>query len=163
MMSGLSLSAAACRAADVVNGHKGVVVLAEADIAMSELMLDEVVAVEVVCGSEGEERGHTHHDRSEYFVVDVEIVVGEAAPLVGKDAIVGVRGGIFRHGDAEGRADLHALENEVHAVGVLLDHSAEPGQDIVLFAHTLLRPADRGSMVAGEGFHPALVTTGPLT
>ena len=89
---------------DVVDCHKGVVVLAEADLAVSELMLDEVVAVEVVCGSEGEERGHTHHDRAEDFVVDVEIVVGEATPLVGEDAIVGVFGGIFRHGDAEGRA-----------------------------------------------------------
>ena len=95
--------------------------------------------------------------------MDVEIVVGEATPVVGKDAIVGVLGGIFRHGDAEGRADFHALENEVHAVGVLLDHSAEPGQDIVLFADPLLSPTDRGSMVASEGFHPALVTTGPLT
>src|SRR5262249_42541222 len=116
---------------------------------MSELMLDEVVAVEVVCGSEGEERGHTHHDRPEHFVVDVEIGGGEATPVVGEDAMVGVFGGILRHGNAEGGAALHALENEVHAVSVHLDHSAEPGQDIVLFAHTLLRPADRGSMVAG--------------
>ena len=55
----------------------------------------------------------------EHFVVDAEIVVGEATPLVGEDAIVGVLGGKFRHGDAEGRTDLHALEDEVHAVGVL--------------------------------------------
>ena len=148
---------------DIVNRHKGIVILAEADLGVSELMLDEVVAVEVVGGSEREERSHTHHDWAEHFVVDVEIVVGEPTPLVGEDAVVGVLGGIFRHGDAEARADLHALENEVHAVGVLLEHSAEPGQDIVFFAHALLGPADRGSMVAGEGFHPALVTSGPLT
>jgi len=37
----------------IVNCHRGVVV--EADLAVSELMLDEVVAVEVVCGSEGED------------------------------------------------------------------------------------------------------------
>src|SRR5215470_8839023 len=148
---------------DIVNRHKGIVILAEADLGVSELMLDEVVAVEVVGGSEREERSHTHDDWAEHFVVDVEIVVGEPTPLVGEDAVVGILGGIFRHGDAEGWADLHALENEVHAVGVLLEHSAEPGQDIVFFAHALLGPADRGSMVAGEGFHPALVTTGPLT
>jgi hypothetical protein len=35
---------------DIINRHKGVVVLAEADLGVSELMLDEVVAVEVVGG-----------------------------------------------------------------------------------------------------------------
>ena len=111
---------------------------------MCELMLDEAVAVEVVGGSEREKGGHTHDDRAEHFVVDVEIVVDKPAPLVGEDTVVGVLGGIFRHSDAEGRADLHALENEVHAVGVLLDHSAEPGQDIVLFADPLLSCSDGG-------------------
>ena len=37
---------------DIVNRHKGIVILAEADLGVSELMLDEVVAVEVVGGSE---------------------------------------------------------------------------------------------------------------
>src|ERR1700741_1716104 len=87
----------------------------------------------------------------------------QPAPLVGEDAVVGVLGGIFRYADAEGWADLHALENEVHAVGVLAYHSAEPGENVVLFAHALLGPADRDPMVAGEGFHPSLVSVGPLT
>src|SRR5215472_3579544 len=138
-------------------------IIAEADLGMSELMLDEAVAVEVVGGSEREEGGHTHDDRAEHFVVDVEIVVGKAAPLVGEHTVVGVLGGIFRHGDAEGRADLHALENEVHAVGILLYHSAPPGQNKVLLAHPLFGPTDRSSMIAGEGFHPALVSVGSLT
>lgn len=72
----------------IVNRYKGVVVLAEADLGVSELMLDEVVAVEVVGGSEREERSHTHHDRAEHFVVDVKIVVGEATPLVCEDAVI---------------------------------------------------------------------------
>jgi hypothetical protein len=39
---------------------------------------------------------------AEHFVVDVEIVVGEATPQVGEEAVIGVLGGIFRHRDAEG-------------------------------------------------------------
>ena len=38
-------------------------------------MLDEAVAIEVVGGSEGEERGHTHHHGAENFIADVEVVV----------------------------------------------------------------------------------------
>src|SRR6202007_1740921 len=101
--------------------------------------------------------------RTEHFVVDVEMVGGEAAPLVGEEGVCGVLGGICRCGDAEGWADLHALENEVYAVDVLASHSAEPGENVVLFAHALLGPADRDPMVASEGFHPSLVTVGPLT
>src|SRR5215469_5244829 len=107
MMSGLSLSAAAWRAATSSTATKALSFLRK---GMSELMLDEAVAVEVVGGSEREEGGHTHDDRAEHFVVDVEIVVGKTAPLVGEDTVVGVLGGIFRHGDAEGRSDLHAFE-----------------------------------------------------
>src|SRR5262249_61579714 len=110
--SGVSFGAAGRWGAAAQNRHKGVVILAEANHGVSELMLDEAVAIEVVRGSEGEEGGHTHDDRAEHLVVDVEIVVGEATPVVGKDAVIRVLGGIFWHGDAEGRADLHALENE---------------------------------------------------
>ena len=46
-------------------------------------MLDEVVAMEVVGGSEREERSHTHYDWAEDFVVDVEIV---ASTLTGSDS-----------------------------------------------------------------------------
>src|SRR5215470_14912486 len=40
---------------DVVNGQKRIVILAEADIRLVELALDEAVAVEVVGRLEGEE------------------------------------------------------------------------------------------------------------
>ena len=40
---------------DVVNRQEGIVILAEADLRTIELLLDEVVAVEVICRLEGEE------------------------------------------------------------------------------------------------------------
>ncbi len=86
----------------------------------------------------------------------------EAAALVGKDAVVRVLGGVFRHADAERRPLLHALENEVDAVSVVLRHSTLPGKDMVFLANTLLGPHDRGMMITREGFHPVLVVGGAL-
>ena len=108
----------------------------------------------------GKERGHPHHHRPQNFIADVEVVMGEAAALVGEDAVVRVLGGVFRHGDAEGRPLLHALEDEVDAVGVVLRHAAQPRQDMVLLAHALLGPLDRKPMIAGEGLDPVLVVGG---
>src|SRR5271165_1121058 len=100
------------RATAVIHGKKSIVVLAEADLRSVQLLFDEAVAVEVIGGLERQERGDAHHHRAEGFVTDVEIVVGEAAALAGKDAIIGILGWEFRHGDAKGRPLLHALENE---------------------------------------------------
>ena len=88
-----------------------------------EFLLDEAVAVEVIGGLEGEERGHTHHHGAENFIADVEVVVREAAALVGENAVMRVLGGVFRQADAEGRPLLHALEDEIDAVGIVLCHS----------------------------------------
>jgi len=75
---------------------------------------------------------------------------------------MGVLGGIFRHGDAKAGALLHALEDEIDAVGALLRQTALPGQDMVFLAHSLLRPLNRQPMIAGEGFHPGLVVGSAL-
>jgi hypothetical protein len=157
MISGLSRSAAACRGGDVVDCKKGIVNLAEADLRSVQLLFDEAVAVEVIGGLERQERGDPHHHRAEGLVTDVEIVVGEAAALAGKDAIMGILGGVFRHGDAKGRPLLHAFENEVDAVGIRPHHAALPRQDMVLLAHALFGPFDRDPVIAREGFHPVLV------
>ena len=42
----------------IIHGQEGVVVLAEADLRAVQLLLDEAVAIEVISGLEGEERGH---------------------------------------------------------------------------------------------------------
>jgi hypothetical protein len=87
---------------DVVDSQEGIVVFAEADLRPLEFLFDEAVAVKIVGGLEGEEGGHTHHYGAENFIADVEVIMREAAALVGKDAVVRVLGGIFRHADAEG-------------------------------------------------------------
>jgi hypothetical protein len=88
--------------------------------------------------------------------------VGEAATLASEDAVMRVLGGIFRQADTEARTLLHALEDEIDAVGVLVRHSAQPRQDIVFLADALLGPLDRGMMIASVGFHPALIVGGAL-
>jgi hypothetical protein len=119
-------------------------------------------AIEVITGLKREERGHPHHDRAEDLIADVEVVVRETFALVRQDPVVGFLGGVFRHGDTKGGTLLHALEDEIDAVGVLPGHAALPGQDMVFLAHSLLGPFDRQPMIAGEGFHPGLVVGGAL-
>jgi len=125
-------------------------------------MLNEAMAVEVVCGLEGEERADAHHDGAERLIANVEVVVREAAALVSDDAVIGILGGIFRRRDAEGRSQFHAFENKIHAVGIFSHHAALPAEDKVLLADALLGPFYRDAMIAGEGFNPALVAMGAL-
>ena len=101
------------------------------------------MAVQPVGGLEGKEGRHAHDDRPEDLVADVEVVMREAAALMREDAVVGVLGGKLRQADAEGRPLLHALEDEVDAVGVVLLHATQRRQHVVLLAHSLLGPLDR--------------------
>jgi hypothetical protein len=88
--------------------------------------------------------------------------VGEAATLRRQDPVVGVFGRVLRHADPEGGPGFHALENEIDAVGTLLAHPAQPGQDVILFADPFLGPLQGEVVVAGKGFHPVLVVGGAL-
>src|SRR5262249_17462423 len=126
MILALSFSAAACSAATSFDSQKSVVVVAETDVRLIEVVVDDAGAVEVVSCLEWEEGAHAHHDGSEHFITNVKVVVGEAAALVGDNAVIGVLGGVLWYGDPEGRSYLHALEYEVHAVGILPLRSAEP-------------------------------------
>ena len=65
----------------IVDRQESVIVFAKADVVAVQFLLDKGVAVEVVGGLEGEEGGHADHHRSQDFVPDVEIVMGEAAAL----------------------------------------------------------------------------------
>ena len=51
--------------------------------------------------------------------------MGEAASFVRENTMVRIFRRKFGHADAEGSALLHALEDEVDAVGVLLLHAAQ--------------------------------------
>ena len=162
MICGAQLVGGGLQGRDVVDREEGVVGLAEADLRPLQLLLDEAVAVEVVGGLEREERGHPHHHRAEDFIAKIEIVVREAAALAGEDPVMRILGGVFGDADAKARPLLHALEDEVDAVGAFPGHAALPGQDMVFLAHPLLGPFDRQPMIAGEGFHPGLVVGGAL-
>src|SRR5690348_18149713 len=79
-----------------------------------------------------------------------------------QDSVVGVFGRILRHADPEGGPLFHALENEIDAMGALLAHPAQPGQDVILFADPFLGPLEGDVVVAGKSFHPVLVVGGAL-
>src|SRR5215470_8351607 len=87
---------------------------------------------------------------------------GKAAALASDNAVIGVLGGIFRHGDAEGGSDLQAFENKIHAVGLVSHHSALPAKDKILLAHARLGPFDGDAVIAGERVNPVLVVLRPL-
>ncbi len=57
---------------------------------------------------------------------------------------------------------LHALEDEVGAVGIALLHAVQPRPHVVLLAYPLLGPFDRDRVIARVGFHPILVIGRPL-
>jgi len=86
----------------------------------------------------------------------------EAAALMRQDPVVGVFCRILRHADPEGRPLFHAPENEIDSIGALLTHSAQPGQDLILFADTFLAPLDGNVVVPGKSFHPVLIVIGAL-
>ena len=76
--------------------------------------------------------------------------------------MVGVFGRILRHADPEGGPWFHALENEIDAMGPLLAHPVQPGQDVILFADIFLGPLNGDVVVAGKSFHPILIVIGTL-
>ena len=86
----------------------------------------------------------------------------EAAPLVSQNAMVRILGGKLGNAAPERSALLHALEDKVDAVGVLLLHAAQGGQDVILFAGSFFGPFHRDFVVAGVGLDPAPVLVGTL-
>src|SRR5438132_13648504 len=106
MISALSRSAAACRFGRVVHRQESVVVFMEADLFPLQFLFDERVAVEPVGGMKGKEARHAHDDGPQNCVPNIEVVMGEAAPLVRQDAMVGVLRRKLGHPDAEGSALL---------------------------------------------------------
>ncbi len=111
----------------IVDREEGVVALIEADVVSLQFLLDEGVAVEPVGGVKGKEGGHPQHDRPQNLISDIEVIMRETAALVRQDAVVRIRGGIFRDTDAEGPALFHALEDEIDPVSILLHQTTQSG------------------------------------
>ena len=162
MMAGLRRSAAACSAATSSTARKALSSLRKPTLAARQFPLHEGVAVEIIGGVEGKERRHAHDDRPQYLVANVEVEMGETAALMRQYAMVGVLCRELRHADAKRPALFHAPEDEVDAVGVLLFHPAQRGQDVIFFAHAFFRPFDRDRVIAGVRFHPVPVFVGAL-
>ena len=149
--------------ARVCDRQKGIVVFAESDPGAGELLRDEGMPVEIVRHVKRDVRCHPHHQRPEDVVPEVEVVVGEPAPVPAEDAVIGISGRKLGHAGAKGQALLHALEDEVHAVPLRPFHPAQPRQDVLFFPDSLHRPFDGHAVIARKGLHPAGVIIGPLS
>ena len=147
----------------IIDGQKRVVVLAKAYAGAIQLLLDEGVAVEIVRGLEWKERGHAHRDGAQGLVSNVEVVVRETALLGSEDAVVWILGRILRNRAAKRRPLLHALEDEIDAIGMRTHRRAQPSLNVVLLAHTLLGPLDGRVVIASECLDPVLILPGAPT
>src|SRR6202521_2294898 len=141
----------------IVHGKEGVIILVKADSGALQFPLDEGVTVEPVGCMEREETSHADNDWPQKFISDIEVVMGEATPLLCQNTVIRVLGGILRHGDTEGAALFHAFEDEVDAESVGLLHLVQRRQDAILFADSLFGPLDGNVVVAGVSFNPILV------
>ena len=103
-----------------------------------ELAGDDVVSVEVVGGLEGHERADAEHERSEYLVADVEVVMRVARALPRHDAVVRVIRGVLGETDAELGTLLQAPEDEVDAESPLPLHVGPVGTNVVFFFSLLV-------------------------
>ncbi len=108
----------------IVHREESVVVFPEADFVARQFPLHEGVAVEVIRGVEREKRCDANDNRPEHLVPDIEVVMREAAALVGENPMVRIFCRVLRHADTERPALFHAPENEVNAKNVLLFHAA---------------------------------------
>jgi len=113
-------------------------------------------------GLEGEEGTDAPDHGAEHFVPKVEVVVGVARPVPLEDAVVGILGGVRRPPGREGRARLHAFEDEVHPQPLVTLPAQAVGPDPVFILDLLVRPAEGKAVVAGESLDPMLVNLGPL-
>src|SRR5215470_10643241 len=144
----------------ILDGQEGVVAFAEGEALPVQFVFDEAVAVQTVRGLKGKEAGHAHDHGAQDGIAQIEVVMREAAALPGEDTIVRVRGGVLGSRGAEGRALLHALQNEINAVLVPVLHTTQGELKIVLLPHPCLCPFDGDMMVAGKSLDPALVLAG---
>ncbi len=120
------------------------------------------MTIEIVGDLEREERRHANHDGPEDLITDIKIVVRVAAALVSQNAMVGIFGGKLGNADAERRALLHALEDEINSVGVVLHHPAQSRHYVVFLADAFLGPFDGQFVIAGIRLHPTPVHLGTL-
>jgi hypothetical protein len=72
----------------VIDRQEGIVVFAKGDFLPVQLLLDKGVAVEVVGGLEWKEGGDAQHHRTQSFIPQVEVVMGESAALLSEDPMV---------------------------------------------------------------------------
>jgi hypothetical protein len=80
--------------------------------------------------------------------------MSEAAALAGEDAVVRVGRRVLGGRGAEGRALLHALQDEVDTMLVPALHATQGELKIILLPYPRLRPFEGNVVVAGEGLDP---------
>ena len=144
------------------DGEKGVVVLVETDALALEFPGYKGMTIDPIAGREGEKRTHAKDHGPEYFIANVEIVVGVTRPLPLDDAVARILGRVLGLAGAEVGTRFHGFEDEVDAKAFLTFHSQEVGAGVVFLLETFLLhvgvgPLNRDATLAREGLHPLLV------
>src|SRR5262249_32904009 len=119
MMAGVNLSAAARRAATASTARKAVSCLRKPTLRRFNCRSIELEPVGEAVLLKGKKTDERHDEGPENFIADIEVVVGEAALLVGQDAVICILGRELRYGHPKGSSLLHALKYEKDTVSVL--------------------------------------------
>src|SRR5207237_8383219 len=89
------------------------------------------MSIEPIAGAEGKKRPDAQDHGAEYFIANVEVVVGVTRPMPPDDAITRIFGRVLRRAGAEVRARFHSFEDEVNAKAFATFHGKEEGAGVI--------------------------------
>src|SRR5215469_4713064 len=120
------------------------------------------MTIDPAAGGEGEKRSDAQDHGAEYFIANVEVVMGVRSPLGLDDAVARIFGWVFRRAGTEAGARFLGFEDEVDAKAFATFHGQEVGTGVVFLPeafllHVRIGPLNGDAVVASEGFHPLLV------
>src|SRR5215472_7822209 len=133
--------------------------LVETDALVLEFHGDTGMTIDPVAGGKGKKRTDAQNHGTEYFIADVEVVVGVTRPTALDDAITRIFGGILRQVGAKMGARFHGFEDEVDAKTFVTLQGQEIGAGAVFLPeafllHRGIGPRNGNAMITGVGFDP---------
>src|SRR5437667_11391626 len=121
------------------------------------------MTIDPIAGAEGKKRTDAQDHGAEYFIANVEVVVGVTRPMPPDDAITRLFGRVLRRAGAEVRARYHSFEDEVNAKAFATFHGQEEGAGVHFVPEAFLlrvevRSRHDHAQLAPEGMqHPLVI------
>ena len=79
----------------IISGKKRVVVFPKGNAEVQESPFDIIMAVKITGGLKRKKRSHADTHGAQFFVTDVEIIMGKSTAAPFHNAIIGILGGVF--------------------------------------------------------------------